>query len=73
MQDIVVLGPPHCAGIKRLCEDEDKFKERHFVNTWMSIIRHADDDRIKGEERLRHVEREAVKKITKQPVDFSVA
>ena len=61
VHDIIVLGHSHCGGIRRLCENYDGPKDRHFVNSWMSIIQVAGEDGVQGEERLRHVEREAVK------------
>ena len=43
------------------CEKHDEIKDRHFLDSWMSIIQVTDKDEIQGEERLRYVEREAVK------------
>lgn len=61
VQDIIVLGHSYCGGIRRLCDNHDEIKDRHFLDSWMSIIQVADKDEIQGEERLRYVEREAVK------------
>ena len=59
--DIIVLGHSHCGGIRCLCEGHKDGENREFIDSWMSIVEQARDDRLEGEAQLRHVEREAVK------------
>jgi carbonic anhydrase len=59
--NIIVLGHSHCGGIRSLCDAQKGAESREFISGWMSIVEQARDDRLKGEERYRHVEREAIK------------
>ncbi len=61
VKDIILLGHTHCGGIKRFCECDQKNKERVFVDNWMSNIENVNDGGLEGEERLRYVEKEAIK------------
>ncbi len=58
---VIVLGHSHCGGIRCLCEGHADGQKREFLDGWMSLVEGARDERLEGEDRLRHMEREAVK------------
>ncbi|NQV48569.1 MAG: carbonic anhydrase [Rhodospirillaceae bacterium] len=61
VEHIIVLGHSHCGGIRFLCEGHENAENREFLDGWMSIVGKAQEGSLKGEARLRYVEREAVK------------
>lgn len=60
VKHIIILGHSHCGGIRCLCEGHEDGESREFIDGWMSIVAQACDDRLKGDAKLRHVERAAV-------------
>ncbi|MBT3238761.1 MAG: carbonic anhydrase [Rhodospirillaceae bacterium] len=61
IEHVIILGHSHCGGIRGLCEGHADGKGREFIDAWMSIVDEAKNKDLEGEDRHRHVEREAVK------------
>jgi len=61
VEHIIILGHSHCGGIRCLCDGQKNSNDREFINDWMSIAFQAKTDGLQGEDRLREVERQAVR------------